>query len=355
MIEGDIFQERHRRDKTSFKELLSGLIQKWYYFLITISLCVVAAYFHLRYSVAQYYVSTTILIKEQGNGSGLTANAAMVDVGMLQPEKKLDDEMIVLKSRSLMERVLNELSFNTSYFLEGRVQDMEVYGDMLPLKVVVKKLYTKGFNKKVFIYPNDNNSFQLGETNNDGAISRHTYKFGQQIRRPYAVFTVIETADSLSSSTNEKVIVVFHDVKNLARKYSDNLSVSPVNKTSNVLAIGLTDPVWRRSVDILTKLIEVYKSEAVDDKNAIASNSLSFIDERLRYLNTELTNVEKNVELYKKENDLTDVSSEAALYLKSADDYNKKLAEFDIQLELLKSIEDYLKEKQGSQVELVPS
>ncbi|HEU5146603.1 MAG TPA: polysaccharide biosynthesis tyrosine autokinase, partial [Chryseosolibacter sp.] len=81
---------------------------------------------------------------------------------------------------------------------------------------------------------------------------------------------------------------------------------------------------------------------------------LAFIDERLQYLNAELTDVEKNVELYKRQNAVTDVSSEAELSLKNASDYNKQLAEFDIQLELLKSIEDYLL-KPGDEVALVPS
>jgi capsular exopolysaccharide synthesis family protein len=120
------------------------------------------------------------------------------------------------------------------------------------------------------------------------------------------------------------------------------------------LNISLKDPVWERGITIVAKLIEVYEKEAVEDKNLIASNTLNFIDERLKYLTAELTDVEKNVELYKKENGLTDVGSDAALFTSSASEYNKKLADLDIQIELLSSIETYL-QKQGEQFEMIPS
>lgn len=356
MVEGDLFDEKEATGgKVSLRSLLFEYKKYWYIFVVSIAICVVVAFFHIRYTVTQYYVATTLLIKDETNGSGFTANPVASEMQLFGPGKKIEDEIIVLKSKSLMERVLRELSFNTLYFLDGRVQDMEVYEKSLPLKLIISKLHPSAYNKKIFIYPKDDNSFELGEMDVHGDVHKVTYSFGQQISRPYAVFTVIESTDPSTKRTNEKVIVVFQDVAALAEKYSNLLTVAPVNKSSNVLNLSLVDPVSQRSIDILNKLTEVYRNEAVEDKNIIASNSLDFIDERLSFLTAELTDVEKNVEAYKRQNNLTDVSSDAALYLKSADDYNKKLAEFDIQIELLRSIENYLGDKHVNKVELVPS
>lgn len=354
MVTGDLFQDSGARDKISFKTVLSEYLRYWYLFVIAVIICAGAAFFKIRYTVPEYYVSSTLLIKEQGEGSGMALNAGLPDMEMFQTTKSIEDEIIILKSKSLMERVLKELSFNTTYYVEGRVLDVELYQDELPIKIIIKELHPEGYGKKIIIYPEDNNSFGLGEVNAEGKISVSKYKFGQQIEKPYGVFTVIEAGEAKAARMREKLIVVFHDVQDLAGYYSNNLSVTPVNKSANVLDVGIVDPVWKKSIAILDKLIEVYEKEAVEDKNVLASGTLDFIDDRLRYLTAELSDVEKNVELYKIQNDLTDVSSEAQLYLTSANDYNKQLAEFEIQIELLESIEDYLA-KTGNRQELVPS
>jgi uncharacterized protein involved in exopolysaccharide biosynthesis len=79
------------------------------------------------------------------------------------------------------------------------------------------------------------------------------------------------------------------------------------------------------------------------DKNMIASNTKKFVDERLVLIENELQNVEENVENYKKQNQLTNISSEASLFLQSSSEYNKKLAEVETQLNLISYIESHVK------------
>lgn len=353
-VEGDLFESGETRSKTNMMAMLSSYLRFWYVFLLFVIVSVAAAYLRIRYTSPEYFVGSTILIKDRSESSGVAANPALADMGVLQPAKAIEDQIIILRSKSLMTKALHELSLNASFFIEGRVHDMEVYEKDLPVRLIISELRPEGYGKRIVIYPGDNNWFQVGETTSDGRVIKTTHKFGEQINKPYGVFTVINAADTMASPMNGELIVIFHDVEKLANQYSNALGVTRVDKGASILNVGLTGPVYKKSIDILNKLIEVYEEEAMDDKNRLASNTLSFIDERLRYLSTELTNVEKDVELYKVRNDLTDVSSEAELYLKSADEYSKQLAEYEIQIELLQSIEDYL-EKQGEQFELVPS
>ena len=353
-IEGDLFEGGEARSKANVISTLSAYLRYWYVFLLFVIACVTAAYFRIRYTPPQYFVSSTILIKDASETSGLSANPALADMGVLQPAKAIEDQIIILRSKSLMRKALNELSLNASFFIEGRVHDMEVYEKDLPVRLVISELQPQAYGKRIVICPGDNNWFQVSETTSEGKVLKTTHKFGEQIRKPYGTFTVINAADTSGSPMKGELIVVFHDVTKLASQYSNALGVTRIDKGANVLNVSMSGPVHKKSIDILNKLLEVYEAEAMGDKNRLASNTLSFIDERLRYLTTELTNVEKHVERYKVRNDLTDVSSEAELYLKSADEYSKQLAEFEIQIELLQSIENYLK-KQGEQFELVPS
>ncbi|WP_237717912.1 tyrosine-protein kinase [Pontibacter sp. BAB1700] len=249
-----------------------------------------------------------------------------------------------------MQRVLSDLSLQTSYYKEGRFRSGEIYGKELPLKVIVSKLDSASYGKSIVIQVQENNSFVLEEEDEQGETLRSEHKFGQEIQKPYGTFTVVAG----NTTTSHDIIVKFHDIRKLANHYQQLLTISPVNKNASVLWISITDPVQEKGKDIINKLVELYNREAVEDKNLIASNTIEFIDERLKFLTAELTDVEKEVETYKRQNELTDVSSEAKLYIERASDYNKQLAEFEIQLDVLNSIEKYLHDS-GQEYQLVPS
>jgi len=105
---------------------------------------------------------------------------------------------------------------------------------------------------------------------------------------------------------------------------------------------------------MLDKLIELYNLDAVIDKNMLASNTKKFVEERLRLIEEELQSVEENVENYKKDNHLTNISSEATLFLQSSSEYNKKLAEIETQLNLVGYIESHIKNVKN-QYNLIPA
>jgi len=158
----------------------------------------------------------------------------------------------------------------------------------------------------------------------------------------------------IGKSIGRTISVKFNDIRKLGNSYSSVISVTPVNKTASVLTLSLVDPVPDKGIDIINKLIDVYNREEVEDKNLIASNTILFIDGRLKYLVRELSDVERDVERYKKKNEVTNVSSEAQDYLQNASDYTKRLADYDIQINVLESLEAYL-HRPGRQYDLVPS
>ena len=337
--------------QVNFQEILTKYLQYWYLFLIGGIMGLGTAYIYLLYTTPLYSISTTLLIKDNASGGpGLSEMAIFSDIDILSSTKSIDNEMVLLKSNSLMQRVLSELSLNTSYFVEGPVQKHEIYGKAVPIKVIVSKLYPLAFHKSITIHIKNNNSFTLEEED----LNQTTHKFGQQIIKPYGIFTVVAPQANISSEMPQSIEVKFNDIQSLADTYAGKLNISPVNKQASVLRMSITDPTPEKGVDIINKVVEVYNRDAVEDKNLIAAKTIDFIDERLKYLTTELSVVEKDVEQYKRQNQLADVSSQAQQYLVGANEYNKQAADIGIQKDVLESIEAYLK-KQDSQYKLVPS
>lgn len=342
-----------RGDQVDLKATLANYMRFWYLYLIGAALAVGAAFAYLRYyAVPLYSVHAKILIKDDKNGADFSSASAFSELDIFKSSKVLDNEIEVLKSKSLMQRVVRELELNTGYFVEGRFRDMELYGHDLPVKVLLSNLDSTAYGRTLDIIIRDNNSFILNDKS--GKLTGH--RFGQQIKRPYGTFTVFANpALSLTSpGAPAKVRVVLRSVQEAAKQFNQALNIQPISKNTSVLQVSTTDPIPQRAQDIINKLIEVYNKEAIEDKNLIASSTLEFIDERLKYLTAELSSVEKDVETFKRQNELTDVNSQASNYLQQASDYNRQLSDWAIQIDVLESIEAYL--QQGSnQYKMVPS
>ncbi|NDK57503.1 GumC family protein [Pontibacter fetidus] len=349
MTEKDFFQFEAEAEEIDIKAIAAKYLRYWYLFVLGVIVFGLVAFLYLRYSTPQYSISATLLIKDDKKGPDLADNAIFSDLDIFNSKKNIDNEIEVLKSKSLMQRVLSELSMHTSFYREGHIKKTEIYGREVPVKLIISKLDSSAFSKSVILRLQGNNNFELEDE--EGNTSKH--QFGKEINNSYGIFTVVASTEANSTSLNE-IIVHFHDIRKLADGYNANLKVEPVNKNASVLTLTLVSPVPEKGKAIINKLIEVYNKEAVEDKNLIAGNTIVFIDERLNFLTTELSDVEKDVEQYKRKNELTDVSSEAKLYMERASEYNKQLAEFEIQIDVLNSLEAYLK-KSNTQFELVPS
>jgi tyrosine-protein kinase Etk/Wzc len=331
------------------KTILMQYLQHWYWFLLCSVIAVGIAYFYLRYyAVPQYQVYSTMLIKDDKSGQGLSNADALSDLSTFKSARNIDNETEVLKSKSLMQRVVSELGLSTTYSVEGRVVDREIYGRGVPIKVLINQLDSTAAGKAFAVHLKPGNSFTIDDYS--GKVTEHS--FGQQIQKSFGKFTIV-SANAQNNSTG-KIIVRFQDVQQIASHYNQTIVVQPVSKGGSVLNISLIDPVPEKAKNVITKLIEVYNKEAVEDKNLMATNTLKFLDERLKYVTNDLLGVEKDVAKYKSQNGLTDIASQATEYTSQASNYGQQLSNWAVQIEILESIEAYLK-KEGSQYSMVPS
>lgn len=329
---------------------LRKYLRNWYWFVLSLALCCLGAYLYLHYATPRYSIRGTLLIREEGNRPQFTSQGPFSELDIFRTSKNIDNEIEILRSKTLMRRALEDLSLYATYYVPGSIRDVEVYGRKSPIKTIISRLDSIAYGKTITIRPKGN-QFELVEEDEDGRVVTSTHSFGQSVEKPYATFTVVANVTPIK---HPEIAIVFHDIRKLAESYNQRLMVGTINTNASVLAVSLVDPVPNKGVDILTSLITRYNEEAVEDKKQIAAYTIEFIDERLTYLTSELSDVEKDVEQYKQKNELTDVNSETQLYLQRANEYNKQLAEFAIQVDVLTSIQAYLLGEE-SENGLVPS
>src|SRR5690606_32898517 len=111
---------------------------------------------------------------------------------------------------------------------------------------------------------------------------------------------------------------------------------------SKVLDIYLVDPIPQKAKDIINVLIDEYDKYTTELKNIRSKNTADFIDSRVELIASDLVNVDDSIVRFKTGNKITDVTSEAGMFLNSSVSNEQALAENKTQLRLLNYMEESL-------------
>ena len=319
-------------------------LKRWYLFAVSLLVFLGAGYYYLTYLVVpEYRVSSTLLLRDKENGSGPQLPAAFGELNLFQPVSQVEDEIEILRSDSLMFQSLQAIGHGVHYSVGGR----EVYGRQLPFFVDVDRDATLHYDQPIALEVLTTDEFRLRPEGEAAAAEPwETYRFGDRIAKPYGTFTVIKRPGGGQRAV-QQVTFSFLDFNELRDEYSLRFDVSQVNIKSNVITLGLIDHSAERAVDLLNLIIEGYKQDALVEKHQLALNTIDLIDRRLASLTEELSEVEGNVESYKRNRQLTDVASEAEVYLERANDYSKQLGSYQLRIDVLNSTEKYLNNDEG--------
>ena len=139
-----------------------------------------------------------------------------------------------------------------------------------------------------------------------------------------------------------------------AAGFVGDLKANATSNSSTVIEVKLETPVPEKGVDFLDKLFEIYNADAILDKNQIAAKTLAFIENRLNLVVGQLDSVEKNIQNFKTRESVYDLGSQASLYLTNVSELDKRSSDVQIQLDVLKDVQQYVDNK-GKRPGTVPS
>lgn len=319
-----------------------GLNWKW--FLLSLIVFLVGAKLYLRYAVPEYKTVATLLIKSE-DGAGMAEFSALQELSMFSGSKKdIEDEVEILKSRSLIEKTIKDGKFNVSYILEGRIKSSETYG-INPIEIDFKEKSEKFYeiDTTLSVKTINLNKFEL--LNGKEEVVGE-FNFGQEITSKELGKFVVKR----EGIKNLDYKIKLEPLKIATNKYKNKLNVSPITKSTNVLEISFTDPVKEKSEDFLNRLVTIYNLDAIVDKNIISEKTAKFINERLLLITDELGGVEKEVENYKYKNKITDLPSEAELYLENASESKKNAIMVGTELKVVDYMIDYIKKNEDNNI-----
>ena len=121
----DTKQEEHIT--FSVHDLIQTVIANWYWFVISVFVCVGCGYIYILRTPKIYSRTANILVKDSRKG-GDTDLATLSDLAGLSQRRNVDNEIYILQSRRLMTEVVKQLGLTVQYETKEGLRPQDLYG-----------------------------------------------------------------------------------------------------------------------------------------------------------------------------------------------------------------------------------
>ena len=353
-------------EQIDFRTLLFKYIIHWPWFVGTVLLCLVGAWFYLHWATPIYNISATVLIKDEKKGGGSGVSSELEDMGLsglMTSSKNIDNELEVLRSKTLVKEVVNQLNLYITYKDEDEFPAKSLYKTS-PVQVSLTPQEAEKLSSPMVVEMmlQPKGSIDVNVTVGEKEYQKHFEKLPAIFPTDEGTLAFFQDVDSVTLQDGTKVPRLEKNVRHItatinkpmrvAKGYCSSLSIAPTSKTTSVAVISLKNSSLQCGQDFINQLLEMYNRNTNNDKNEIAQKTAEFIDERISIISKELGSTEADLETFKRDAGITDLTSEAQIALAGNAEYEKKSVENRTQISLVNDLRKYLK---GNEYEVLPS
>ncbi|HNP53219.1 MAG TPA: polysaccharide biosynthesis tyrosine autokinase, partial [Ferruginibacter sp.] len=276
-----------------------------------------------------------VLLKDPQKSGG--DSKVLDQLNIFSEKKTVENEIIVLKSNSIMRQVVQELDLYATIYNEGNVQTEELFGGRSPLQFIA---LNKDSITEAGKYP-----FSIDWEHNRIKIDNRSVSFNEILKIGGTSYQIIINPNYPHQNMGKNYFVIFSSVESAAGRIIGSLKAAQLSYSSSVIDVGLETPVPEKGVKILTKLFEKYNIAGIEDKNQIATKTLKFIEDRLNTVIGQLDSVERQIQEYKSREAVADLSSQASMYFGAVKDLDKEKTQVLLEMEGLNDIQSYVNNK----------
>ena len=353
MEELNDYNENTEESKFDLKAEIYKYLAYWRWMLLGLIVGGAIAYLYNRYSIPQFYTESSMMIVKGDDKNVMSALPSGGGSFLSLETSTLENQIVKLRSKSLISDVVNELNHNISYFIEGNVITVEAYKNSpVTINFITPDSIINNLSKKLLIIPKSDTKFILQEEKTEYS---KIHLLGEPILLDNVEF-VINRGDNFESKNFEKsspIIITIEPLDNVVDNYIEQLQIAKKGKAEDILALGVTKESSEKSKDFLNELMKKFNEDGVSDKQEVAKNTTEFIQARLEIITEELDSVEVGMADFKRENRVMDVGSGAAEFKTRYSQAEERIFEMETQLIILKSVKERISSQ--NDFELLPS
>lgn len=350
-----LLEEDNETSGFDYKIFLVKLLMYWPWIVACVAVALIGAFFYLKTLTPLYTVSSSVLIKNENKGG--TGGADLADLGFVSTStQSFDNELEILRSRTLIKKVVTALDLYVSYSVPGQFRDTELYKQS-PVKVWVtpEEAERMGYAQVKMSFRNQQLHEVLVEHNGQ-EWKKTVESLPAVFSTPAGVFT-FSAADSTLQTLQPVPEVIQATVispTSAAASFRSRLTVAPGGRGTTMALLTITGSQVPRGVDFLNKLVEVYNEEGNNDKNEVAAKTAEFIDERIRIINKELGTTESQLASFKQRAGVVDITADASQAAGEQANYERAYAENEVQISLVNHLKSHIL-NEANQYEVIPA
>jgi len=316
------------------KFLIVKYLKNWYWFALAILVSIGATYLVLTTIKPVYSIQSSLLINMEDNSGTSAKEDILRELDIFSPSKNIEDEIEILKSYTLAEKVVNDLNLDVNYAVRERLHTHDIYRRS-PVLLTLLAPNEQEFGKEI--------EAELVSTGLK--INDVTYPFNRPVNTVLGRMLIRRNPAAIQPYTH--ILLTTSPKEEVIKSYINRLKITQASRLSFVLRIHLEDTSPERGVAFVNRLIHWYDLSSLEYKNRTASNTLRFINDRLTIISRELADVEKNIQNYKTRSGIVDLSAESTVFLNKVHENDTQLSQVTIQLGALDEIEAYIASKSG--------
>lgn len=330
--------EEQSSNGVDLQDILFHCLRKWYWFVLSVLLCVSLGVLQILRTTPVYTRTATLLIKNTDSKSRGSVEQQLSELGGFNTNQ-VQDEVIALKSPAITGEVVKRLRLDVNYSVKGTFHDETLYGRKLPIEV-----------KFLSLTDEESASFTI-ELGRDGGYTitdfvgphatpedfKKVLKGNMHTIVTTPVGRVLIDQSQHYYNVGQPIHVYRSTIKSATNRYNC-VHVEQMDKQSNMLSLVYSDVDIQRAEDVINATVDVYNETWLDDRNKVAVNTSKFINERLRVIEEELGNVDKDISSYKSDNMIPDAEAVASTYFSKAEQTDDKILELSNQRYMAKYV-----------------
>lgn len=353
MIDGKVDISKFQEDikPIDIKYYLIKYFRYWPLYITCIFLGLIVTFLFHRYSVEEYEVQGSILIKQNSSPEMRILDRSNIFSGSYN----LENDILLLTSKNLVAEAIKELHFNVTYYASTNIKEVELY-DQSPIYVEINPEFPQMETGEITITMINDHEFVLTKEESgffdflnakaegpiDQAILNQTFRFDEPIETEQTSFVIHQKKQM---KAGDKLSFIIHNQLNVVDDYARAIVVRPINSYGTVLQVSMTTKVVEKGRDFVNSLMDAYIEYSLKEKNQMTENTLKFLDEQLYIVEDSLKDVEQRILNFKVRNKLLDINSEFGGVLGNIQSLENQVQSIDFQLQYYQSLQSYLVEK----------
>ena len=317
-------------------DILRYLLSNWYWFVLSVAICVGLAYNRYIHSQRTYFSSIDVLINNPSNADGVVGLSRYSTVFN---SINIANELHMLRSKELLEQMVRNTHTDMLYTIRIQLYQGDMYGrepvkiefmDSIPVQSCSFTMHIK-----------DRNHVVLSEFYEDSPSVNVT--MGQVVKTPVGQLRITLTNKFDNSWINLETHVTKMPIQSVVQFYHNAISIRQDDEMASIVSLSLKDASWQRAQAVLKGLIEVYNADARNSKEQIALKTAAFVDERIEEISQELGGVTDQLADFKRANRMLSPTATAQRYMEEVYTTEDQSYDKEVQLRMAEAMRDYLR------------